>query len=285
VVAAGQVPSRAMAGVAEAETRMMSMTAWNVVVFLCNSLIFMIIGLALPRIVEELLRRHDNRLYWYALIIVATAVIVRLLWIGPGEALLQRLTSARHRVERYPWGESLVMGWAGMRGIVTIAAALALPHTLASGEPFPHRLMIIFLAFAVVLATLLLQGITLGPLIALLKIKPDDSAEHELLAARRQMAHAALAEVNALAATGSWQEEAVTHVRDLYALRLQALDGRRATPSDLPDIAALRRAGLQAERKQLIALWLNGRLDEEARRALERELDLVEASLASQPRH
>jgi CPA1 family monovalent cation:H+ antiporter len=287
VVTAGLVRSRAMAGVAAPETRIMTLNVWNVMVFLCNSLVFMIIGLALPRIVEELLRLHDARLYWYALAIVGTAVAVRMLWIGPGGALMQRLMApSPQRGWHYPWRESLVMGWAGMRGIVTIAAALALPHTVANGEPFPHRLLIIFLAFAVVLVTLLAQGVTLRPLIALLKLQPDDSPVHELLAARTQMAHAALAEVNGLAATGTFKEQAVTHVRDLYAMRLERLDGRsRQMDSDLPDTMALRQAALQAERKQMTDLWLSGRLGDESRRVLERELDLLETSLASEARH
>ena len=117
---------------------MVTLYVWNVIVFLCNSLIFMIIGIALPRIIEELRRVHDDRLYWYAAAIVATAVIVRLLWIFPGAALMRPiLMRLKYRETPGSWKETLVMGWAGMRGIVTVAAALALPHQIASGEPFP----------------------------------------------------------------------------------------------------------------------------------------------------
>jgi CPA1 family monovalent cation:H+ antiporter len=286
VVAAGLVRSRAMAGLAAPETRMMTLNVWNIVVFLFNSLIFMLIGLALPRIVQELLRLHDNKLYAYAAAIVGTAVIVRLLWVGPGSALLRSmLKPVRRRVAPVSWRQTLVMGWAGMRGIVTIAAALALPHATAAGEPFPHRLMIIFLAFAVVLATLLVQGSTLGPLIAFLKIEPDESPGDELRAARRQMAHAALAVINDLATTGALKEHAVTHVREIYSMRLEALDGGSVEAlSNWPEIVKLRMAGLHAERKQLIELWRKGGLDDESRRELERELDLEEAGLAHETR-
>jgi CPA1 family monovalent cation:H+ antiporter len=282
VVAAGLVRSRAMAGVSSPETRMLTLSVWNVVVFLFNSLIFITIGLALPRIIEELRRLHNEQLYWYALAIVVTAVSVRLLWVFPGAALLRRMLKfVKRREGRRSWQQTLVIGWAGMRGIVTIAAALALPHQIASGEPFPHRSMIIFLAFAVVLATLLVQGLTLGPLITALKIKPDDEPGREQQRARSQMTHAALAVIDNLAASGTLQEQAVAHVRDMYAMRLQELDGGSdETQRHLPDTIKLRLAALNAERKHMIELWRDGALGDESRRELERELDLEEARLA-----
>jgi monovalent cation/hydrogen antiporter len=284
VVAAGLVRSRAMAGLSSPETRMLTLNIWNVVVFLFNSLIFIMIGIALPRIVEELERVHDDKLYWYALAIIVTAVIVRLLWVFPGAALLRKILSAVKRREKpASWQQTLVIGWSGMRGIVTIAAALALPHQTGSGAPFPHRLMIIFLAFAVVLATLLVQGLTLGPLIAALKIKPDDEPEHERQRARLQMTYAALAAVNQLAATGTLHEPAIAHIRSLYAMRLEQLDGKADdTLGHLPDAIKLHRVALQAERKQMIELWRKGALGDEPRRVLERELDLEEARLAAE---
>ena len=287
VVAAGLVRSRAMAGLSSPETRMVTLYVWNVIVFLCNSLIFMIIGIALPRIIEELRRVHDDRLYWYAAAIVATAVIVRLLWIFPGAALMRPiLMRLKYRETPGSWKETLVMGWAGMRGIVTVAAALALPHQIASGEPFPHRLMIIFLAFAVVFATLVVQGLSLGPLIAALRIKPDDATGLEQRRARVQMAHAALAAINDLATTGTLREQAIVHVRNIYAIRLEALDGQAdETAQRLPDTLRLRVAALHAERKQMTALWRAGELGDEARRELERELDLEEARLAAESLH
>jgi CPA1 family monovalent cation:H+ antiporter len=282
VVAAGLVRSRAMAGISSPETRMTSLNVWNVIVFLFNSLIFLIIGLALPRIVEELRRVHDDRLYGYAVAVVGTAIVVRLLWVGPGAALLRRiLRPLRRKVSPMSWRETAIIGWAGMRGIVTIAAALALPHTTAAGDPFPHRLMIIFLAFAVVFTTLLMQGLTLGPLISAMHIQPEESAEREVHAARRQMAHAALAAVNDMAADGKLQEKAITHVRNVYAWRLEALDGNgEDAGARTPETIKLRMVGLQAERAQMIKLWREGKLDDEPRRALERELDLEEAWLA-----
>jgi CPA1 family monovalent cation:H+ antiporter len=282
VVAAGLIRSRAMAGLSSPETRMLTLNVWNVIVFLFNSLIFVAIGIALPRIIERLLAIHNEKLYWYASAIVATAIVVRLVWVFPGAALARRMLNVvRHREATSSWRETLVIGWAGMRGIVTIAAALALPHVTASGEPFPHRLMIIFLAFSVVFATLIVQGLSLGPLIAALKIKPDDAPERELRTARLQMAHAALAVINDLAAAGALPEEVVAHVRTLYAMRLEHLDGASGdTVQHLPDTIKLHLAALHAERKQMIKLWRDGSLGDETRRDLERELDLEEARLA-----
>jgi monovalent cation/hydrogen antiporter len=196
------------------------------------------------------------------------------------------LVRFKYREQPGSWRETGVIGWAGMRGIVTVAAALALPHQIASGEPFPHRLMIIFLAFAVVFATLLVQGLSLGPLIAALRIKPDDEGGLEQQRARVQMAHAALAAINDLASTGTLQEQAVAHVRNVYAIRLEALDGQaNESVQRLPDTLKLRMTALHAERKQMTALWRAGALGDEARRELERELDLEEARLAAETLH
>jgi CPA1 family monovalent cation:H+ antiporter len=282
VVAAGLVRSRAMAGMASPETRMASVNMWNVIVFLFNSLIFMMIGLALPRIIEELLRVHDNALYGYAIAIVGTAVVVRLLWVFPGAALMRAIMRRKRRKEQQgSWRQTLIIGWAGMRGIVTIAAALALPHATASGDPFPHRLMIIFLAFAVVLSTLLLQGLSLAPMIAALGIGPDGDSQREEEQARIQMAHAALAVVNGMAAEGALPTSAVAHVRNIYAMRLEALgEGEVRAETGFPETVKLRLAALHAERTRMIELWRAGVLGDEPRRELERELDLEEARVA-----
>jgi NhaP-type Na+/H+ or K+/H+ antiporter len=281
VVAAGLVRSRAMAGMASPETRMASVNMWNVIVFLFNSLIFMMIGLALPRIVEELRRVHDNALYVYAIAIVCTAVVVRLLWVFPGATLMRAIMRRKRRKEEQgSWRQTLIIGWAGMRGILTIAAALALPHATASGDPFPHRLMIIFLAFAVVLSTLLLQGLSLGPMIAALGVGPDVETQREEEQARIQMAHAALAVVNGMAAEGALPALAVAHVRNIYAMRLEALgEGEVRAETGFPETVKLRLAALHAERTRMIELWRAGALGDEPRRELERELDLEEASI------
>jgi len=134
-----------------------------------------------------------------------------------------------------------------------------------------------------VLATLLVQGLTLGPLIAALKIKPDDEPERERQRARLQMTYAALAAVNQLAATGTLHEPAIAHVRSLYAMRLERLVGNTNDAlGHLPDTIKLHRAALQAERRQMIELWRKGALGDEPRRVLERELDLEEARLAGE---
>src|SRR4029079_15726289 len=132
------------------------------------------------------------------------------------------------------WQARVVVGWCGMRGIVSMAAALALPHTIANGSPFPERHLLIFLTFATIAATLLLQGLTLAPLIRWLKIAKDDGPEEEERQARIQvrpgsvadikMSHAALAEINRLAAAGNLDEESVRTLRALYSTRLEHID-------------------------------------------------------------
>ena len=126
-----------------------------------------------------------------------------------------------------------------------------------------------------------MQGLSLGPLIAALKIRPDDEPERELQGARTQMAHAALAVINDMAATGKLAEQAVAYARSVYAMRLEQLDrGLHDAIRHFPDTIELRLGALHAERKQMIQLWREGVLGDEPRRELERELDLEEVRLS-----
>jgi CPA1 family monovalent cation:H+ antiporter len=170
-----------------------------------------------------------------------------------------------------------------MRGIVSMAAALALPHHTVHGAPFPERQLLIFLTFATIAATLLLQGLTLAPLIRWLRIAKDDGPEEEERQARIQMSHAALAEINRLAAEGTLDEESIRTLRALYSARLEHIDPPHGAPTQRPpDMNALQLEAMRAERHQLLKLWREGTVGDDIRRMLERELDLEDARLAHQ---
>jgi len=200
-----------------------------------------------------------------------------------------------HLVERYlgprtqqpSWRNVLIVAWTGMRGGVSLAAALALPLTLVGGGPFPKRDLVIFLTFCVILATLVGQGLSLGPVIRLLQLQEDGSREREHAQAHLTAVHAALARLDALAMEQWVPEEYLTHLRSVYEQKIEDYT-RRLNESGTTDdqdgdrLAAqlrLRQEVLTAERAAVIRLRDRGRIDDEVLRQVERELDLEEQRL------
>jgi CPA1 family monovalent cation:H+ antiporter len=219
----------------------------------------------------------------YTAVLTGTAVAVRLIWVFPGSTIGRALNRWRDVTGPPPtWQEKLVVGWCGMRGLVSLIAALALPHTLASGAPFPERHLIIVLVFAFVATTLVLQGLSLEPLVRWLGIAADAEEDHEEARARAAMAHAALAEVNRQATQGIYPEQYISLLRYLYGTRLEQLepvDQLTGPPDLLVRMADLRIAALQAERYELIRLWEDNRIGDEVMHRLESELDLEQTRL------
>jgi len=283
VVVAGLVRARSAPELLSAETRLITMTFWNAIVFLFNALIFIIIGMQLRPMIG-MIEHHDVwQILGYVAVLTGTAVIVRLIWIFPGAAIGRVLNRWWHPVGTPPtWQEKLVAGWCGMRGLVSLVAALALPQTLASGAPFPERHLLIVLVFAFVATTLLLQGLSLAPLIRWVGITMDSEGDVEEVQARSAMAHAALAEVNRLATDGRYPEQYIGFLRYLYGSRLEQLapaEQLSGPPEFFERIADLRIAALQAERKELIHLWQTNRIGDEVLHRLEAELDLEQTRL------
>ncbi|HET7552068.1 MAG TPA: hypothetical protein VFK04_12295, partial [Gemmatimonadaceae bacterium] len=172
--------------------------------------------------------------------------------------------------------------WTGMRGIVSLAAALALPLAVESGEPFPFRTQIILITFAVILSTLVLQGLTLVPLIRALRLGGGDSIRQQLLIAREAAATAALERLDELAREG-WPEPAhLERLRHAYAERLARIASLRTDGRDVidaPDARALRRlrrATLAVERRAVFRLHDEGLIGDDVLREMEREIDVEE---------
>ncbi len=152
---------------------------WETVIFLLNGVIFILIGLQLPPIVKSLSKDGLSTMIGYGLLISLVTIIIRILWVFAGayhQSLLTRKAkndpSKEDSTEAVSWKNVLIVAWTGTRGVVSMATALALPFTLQSGGPFPQRDLILFLAFIVILVTLVVQGLTLPLLIRWLKIKP-----------------------------------------------------------------------------------------------------------------
>ena len=261
-------------------TRLQARAVWGFVVFLLNAVLFILIGLQLGGLRGAIQSYGLGTLIWHGAIISATAIVVRLAWV-PLAAYLPRLLSPalRARDPLPPWSTIFLIGWTGMRGIVSLAAALALPFTTASGAPFPFRDEIILLTFAVILSTLVLQGLTLSPLVRRLHIAADQTLVREEAHAREQAASAALERLDQLA-TESWPvEEHVERLRTSYAQRAKRFACPDAADPDCSAEAAaayrrLRHEALTAERQRVIALRDQDVISDEVLHRIEHELDV-----------
>lgn len=283
VLSAGLYLSRQSSRFFSANTRLQANAVWNVLVFLLNGLLFLLIGLQLRGIVTSVADHSLLTRIWHALLISLAVIAVRLTWVFPA-AYLPRLISARLRARNpYPgWRQVAIVAWVGMRGGLSLAAALALPLTLASGTPFPQRNLVIFFTFCIILLTLVGQGLSLKPIIRLLDLQPDGALEREHALAHLEAARAALVRLDELATEASFPEDALTHLRSHYAHKLEtlaeAMDGAGNEYFDghAPRESLLRQEVLAAKRVAVISLRDRGRIDDETLRLVERELDLEE---------
>ncbi|MDQ3855671.1 MAG: Na+/H+ antiporter, partial [Chloroflexota bacterium] len=226
VVALGLYMGRNGDSYASARTRLEGVAIWSMVVFVLNGLVFILIGLQLRGILHRMATAGHSipSLLWYAAAISLTVIVVRIVWIYPA-TYLPRWLSARlqARDPAPPWQYPTVLSWTGMRGVVSLAAALALPVVTASGSPFPHRDLLIFLTFAVILATLVIQGLTLAPVVRALGVTADGGAQEEEAKARLKASHAALVRLEQLAVEDWAPTEIVEHLRSHYAERMHDL--------------------------------------------------------------
>ena len=278
-VVGGLYLRRVFSSIVPPATRIQARAVWDIVIFVLNGVIFILIGLQLGAIREAGLPQSLGRLLLQGALISATAIIVRLIWV-PLAAVIPRLISPalRRRDPLPPPSHIFLVSWTGMRGIVSLAAALALPLAAGRGIPFPFRDEVILLTFAVILSTLVIQGLSLTPLIRRLELEEDDSLEVEEAFAREEAARAALARLEALDGA-AWSRHELDRLRTLYTQRVQ-----RASPLELGQGSDTERARatarrlrhelLAAERKALIALRDREVISDEILHRLENELDI-----------
>jgi Na+/H+ antiporter len=261
-------------------TRIQARAVWDLLVFILNGVIFILIGLQLGALRESVPSGRFESLLIAGALVSATAILVRLVWV-PLAAVLPRLLSPSLRVRdpMPPWSYIFLVGWIGMRGIVTLAAALALPVTTAAGAPFPFRAEIILISFSVILATLVLQGLSLTPLIRVLRLEEDRGLEQEEMRAREHAATAALARLDELADQGWLVPEQLERMRLHYGRRLQRY-ARSGTVDEECTLEAaeafrrLRHETLTTERLALIGLRNDGTISDDLLHRLEHELDV-----------
>ena len=270
-------------------TRLQATAVWNVLVFLLNGLLFLLIGLQLRAILATIGTAFWPAFIRDALVICLTVILVRVVWVFTA-TYLPLLVSARwRRMNPDPgWRNVLLIAWAGLRGGLSLAAALALPLTIAAGAAFPEREHIIFLTFCVIVATLVVQGLGLVPLIRLLGIPADSTPEHERNHARQVALQAALARLDALASEDGASESSpvhlssLAHLRSHYEDKLRQVMAQRDGVEEERDTVIYQRIQtdvLNAERAAVIHLRDQGRIDDDVLRTIERELDLEDQRL------
>lgn len=286
VVTTGLYHRRYSSEVLSPTTRIQAIAVWEIIVFLLNGLIFILIGLELPTILEEISEYSPATLLWYAVLISAVVIGVRLLWIFPA-TYIPRVVSRRLRErDPYPpWQTVLLLGWTGMRGIVSLAAALALPLVTNNGTLFPGRDLIIFLTFCVILVTLVLQGLTLPLLIRWLKVVDDDGTEREEMEGRLRAAQAAMARIEEITVQDNvLSAEMVEWVRTQYKERIRRLSAccdaiDRGSYEQLAAFRYLQHEVVAIERRTAIRLRNQGIINDEVLQRIEHDLDLEEARL------
>ena len=303
VVAMGLMMSRRSHDIYDNQTRLLKHSFWRVLGFLLNGLVFLIIGLELRTILAELGPGAFWPLLGYGLLVSAVAIAIRMGWVFPVNYLGHALGRWLGREEvRSPKRNLFITSWAGMRGVVSLATALALPLTVRGGQPFPQRDAILFITFTVILVTLLVQGLSLPWLVGRLQVQesPAERAAEEQ-ALRLVLTTDSLAYLNArIAAEKAAPDPCLLTLREVMRRqerRLQgtfALAASEASGTPPPDEAetqaaasfeALLRCRLQVtehQRARLVAMHRADAFSEEAIRQVELELDRFEIALDTQ---
>jgi CPA1 family monovalent cation:H+ antiporter len=279
-VAGGLYVRRYFSEIVAPVTRLQARAVWEVVVFILNGVIFILIGLQLGTIREEIVSSNLGSLLWKGTLVSVAAITVRLLWV-PLTAYLTRWLSAsiRARDPLPPRSHIFLVAWTGMRGIVSLAAVLALPLTTASGAAFPFLADMVVITFVVILSTLVLQGLSLAPLIRALKLEDDNVLEKEEAVAREHAATAALGRLDDLAEEVWPLPDHLDRLRTHYGRRAQRFANPEATDPDCSPQGAeafrrLRHETLTAERLAVIDLRNQGIITDEVLHKIEQELDI-----------
>ncbi|MGN6617814.1 MAG: Na+/H+ antiporter [Ilyomonas sp.] len=270
------------------QSRIMAYTVWEVITFILNSLVFILIGLQLRTVMKGISDYPVDILILYGLIISFVVIAVRFIWAVPAAMLPHYLLNKRKRDTPPPDPRNMIIfAWSGMRGVVSMAAALALPLTLKDGSAFPQRNLIIYLSFCVILSTLVVLGLTLPWIIRKLKLEPY-SVVMEEYDVRTRIVTAAISYIEESASLVS--DDLLNNIKSKYEIKYNRLQKTDLPPDYFKDGHALQEnvfnqfSKMQidligVERKTLQQLHRSGKASEQVLRKIERELDLEETRL------
>ncbi len=267
-------------------TRLQSQAVWEILVFVVNAFLFALLGLQFQELVNRLDGYSAPTLVGYGALVGATVIVARIICVFPNTYVPRfHFPKNRARDPYPPWQYPMLVSWMGMRGAVSLAAALALPLQTDAGSAFPARDLIIFLTFCVILMTLVLQGLTLPGLIKALRIEDDDGAEREELKARKHAAKAAIARIDDLVAEDWVRDDTADRMRALYDYRLRRFAARfddgddGALEEQSMGYQRLRREVLDAERAAVFDLRNRGVINDAVMNRVVRDLDLEDTRL------
>jgi CPA1 family monovalent cation:H+ antiporter len=288
-LACGLYLGRHSSGFFSLHARIESRAVWRTLDFILNGIVFLLLGLQLPTILADIHGIGTRGLIWDAALFSAAVILIRLVWVYPGawfSALIRKKLHLRYRAP-FSRREIFVVGWSGMRGVLGLAAAISLPERLNSGAPFPERNVIIFLTFCAIFATLVLQGLSLPAIIQRLGLSGIEGAHEEEESARREMLVAALDELKRIKEERGGEATDVEEQLERYYRRRLALVRKPADNSnggDEPTTSEYDSVGQRlrgVERSVLLKLRDENKIHDEVLRALERELDLLDARFAT----
>jgi NhaP-type Na+/H+ or K+/H+ antiporter len=266
-------------------TRLQGYATWELITFLLNGLIFILIGLQLDSVVEGLDEYTAVQIVSYAVLVSLTVILVRMIWVFPATYVPRwAIRLIRERDPSPPWRSVSVIAWTGMRGVISLAAALALPLQTAAGAQFPDRDLIIFLTFCVILATLVVQGLSLPVLIRVLGLEDDHIGDKEETHGRIQVAEAAIERLDELKDEDWVREDTTERIRGMYTYRRNRFASRfDGDPDGVEErSAAYQRLMVEllgAQRQRLVRMRDEGSIGDEVMHRIERDLDLEESRL------
>ncbi len=288
VVACGLYLSRRSSEFYSPGVRLQAWAVWDALSFILNGFVFLLIGLQLPNVLSGIRGYSMKSLFLYGGLFSGLLIGLRMAWVFPGSRLacFIRTYVTRQPTPRPTPRGAMVIGWTGMRGVIALAAAISLPHALADGSPFTQRNFIIFLAFSAIFVTLVLQGLTLPPLVRFLELAGSPARNEEEENARRKMLEAALSYLeDSRARDGDGFDDLYDDLVGHYQQRLNAIaldPNEKSNEVELHHrLADISRDLLRVERQTVVRLRNEGKISDETLRDLEHELDLRKAGAAA----
>jgi Na+/H+ antiporter len=268
--------------VTRASVRLQAQGFWQTITYLLNGMVFVLIGLQLPEILQRMDEHWWPRPLYEAILINIVCIVVRFGWVFPMAYLPQLSKRVRETEELPDWRQVTIVGWCGMRGVVSLAAAL----TLLGYPGFPRPHLVTYIAFSVILTSLVLQGLTLPPLIRWLRVGDDGIPAREEMETRRQLARAVYERIEKARKDGNFSGKAIDRVEDLYREQESAFQDELADQLGWSDqrhhflsVRKLSRVMIAVRRRALLSLRRTGKIGDDVLHKIEHELDLEEDRL------
>src|SRR6266404_2591289 len=287
VVACGLFLSHRSSHFFSPSVRIQAWAVWDALTFVLNGLVFVLIGLQLPFVLAGIREYSLRQLLLYGALFSGIVIVLRMIWMFPGAYIANviRTRLLHQTVSRPSVRQTFVVGWTGMRGVVALGAAISLPEVLADGSAFPQRNLIIFLTFSVILVTLVLQGLTLPPLIRALGLAGKSGHDDEEDEARRIITSTALGHLESARGqdlddfAAVYDDLSRRYTRRLASLSKQDSDDDGMSNRELERYRKILAELLRLERRTALRLRNEGRINDEVLRKIEHELDLSETRL------